>query len=211
MPLLVARSTTLGAWLVPFKDVPLAILPRSPADVARSWGRGILGKPVMTVNAAGSLLAACPIPPVHVPIQAVNPPTTQPVRCLLADESSCALSGLRIAVVHFDGVRTEVSARVFACRSYSPVVYRPASVKSSSLRIAVIARIVWKVAAGGPGSLDLVKIGGLGQSALDLQLVIWVYQVGFRAFGLDAACPRGDRVAFEFSARACPWSIAYCL
>jgi hypothetical protein len=152
----------------------------------------------MTVSAAGSLLTPCPVPPVHVAVLAVNPPTTQSVRCLFADESSRTLLGLRILVVHFDGVRTEISTRVLACRGYGPVVYRPASVKSSSLRIAMTARIIWNVAVDGPGSLDLLRVGDLDRSALGRQAVIWTYFVDFRVFRLDAVCPWGNRFAFEF-------------
>ena len=101
----------------------------------------------MTVNAAGSLLAPCPVPPVHVPILGVNPPTAQPVRCLLPDESSRAFPGPRIVVIHLDGVRTEVSASVLTRCSYGAVVCRPASVQSPGLRITVIAWIIWDVAA----------------------------------------------------------------
>jgi hypothetical protein len=78
---------------------------------------------------------------------------------------------------------------VLACRSYSPIVCRPASVKSPGLRIAVISWIIWNVAAGGLESLDLRHVGGFGQSALDFLAVIYAYSVGFRVFGLDAARP----------------------
>ena len=196
-----------SARLVPFDDIPVAILPRSPANVARARGRRILGEPVMTVSATGSLLAPCPIPPVHVPILVVDPPAAQPVRCLLPDESPRTLPCLTMIVVHFNGIWTKVPASVLTRRSYSPVVCRPASVKSPGLRIAVIAWIIWNVAAVVPCPAAVVGyaqsvpggcggvIGGLGNLAFlqvrDLGRVCAVaLQAGLRTrCGASLGCP----------------------
>jgi hypothetical protein len=51
---------------------------------------------------------------------------------------------------------------------------------------------------GGPGSLDLLRVADLDQSALGPQAVIWIYWGKFRVFGLDPACSWGNRFAFEF-------------
>src|ERR1700753_2166177 len=45
--LLLASLTILGILLVPFKDVPVAVLPSGPADVAAAWGGGVIGEPVV--------------------------------------------------------------------------------------------------------------------------------------------------------------------